>query len=52
MNHEFEIFEKFGLGDKMNSVGGEMLNLVALREHELQNILKGGSKKEKEVLEH
>lgn len=41
MNHElFEIFEKFGLGDKMNSVCGEMLNLVALREHELQNILK------------
>jgi hypothetical protein len=41
MNHGlFEIFEKFGLGDKMNSVCGEMLNLVALREHELQNILK------------
>jgi hypothetical protein len=36
INHElFEIFEKFGLGDKMNSVFGEMLNLVAFREHEL-----------------
>jgi hypothetical protein len=41
MNHELFEIEKFGLGDKMNSVCGEMLNLVALRERELQNILKG-----------
>ena len=43
---------EYGLGDKMNSVCGEMLNLVALREHDLQNMLKEWMEEGEEVLEY
>jgi hypothetical protein len=54
MNHGlFEIFEKYGLGDKMNSVCGEMLNLVAqFTNMSCKTYLRSGWKKEKEVLEY